>query len=633
MQSLYRGYIRTQNKKSIEPLKVRTEPFKTLEQIKKFPDYAGVMQDDVMFIDIDDYEQSEKLMDIVEHFQLNCRVTCTSRGKHFTFKNTSGLIKKNRTHAQLAVGLEADIKLGSRTSYEVLKVDGVVRHVEWDKEEGQEYDEIPKWLLPVKIKAGFVNMEAGDGRNQLLFNYILTLASHGFSMEESRECIKILNKFVLKEPLDDDELEIVLRDEAFQQPTFYVDGVFQHNVFGQYVMANNHIIKINKQLHIYDNGVYVKDTEDIERLMLNYLDQLKDNQRKETIKYITLKTEDKEISDARYIAFNNGNYDLAEDCLIPFDPNIIITNRIPWNYNPNASSEIVDTTLYNLACGDKELVSLLEECIGYCFYRLNELGKFFILIGDKSNGKSTFLKMIEGVLGSDNRSSLDLIQVTEKFSTAMLFGKLANICADMGDSFIGKDESATLRKIVTGDTLKGEEKGFKPFSFIPYAKLLFSANDIPKMHDPTGALQRRLIIIPFNGKFVEGSPGYDPYIWQKLKQKECMEYLVMLGIKGLQRVLHKNGFTESIKVEAELIQYETDNNPILSFIEDTGTEMIENQPVGEVYKRYQLYCADSGMVPLAKNSFSKQLKNRLGLNAEVKKINSKCIRVYIKMSK
>ena len=55
-------------------------------------------------------------------------------------------------------------------------------------------------------------MDAGDGRNQALFNYILTLTSNDFSVDDTRECIRILNRFVLKEPLSDDELEVILRD-------------------------------------------------------------------------------------------------------------------------------------------------------------------------------------------------------------------------------------------------------------------------------------------------------------------------------------------------------------------------------------------------------------------------------------
>lgn len=135
------------------------------------------------------------------------------------------------THAPLAVGLTADIKVGTRLSYEVIKIDGEERFCEWDIEPGEKYDELPKYFFPVRASADFVDMDAGDGRNQALFNYILTLTANDFSVDETRECIRILNKFVLKESLSDDELEVILRDEAFQKPVFYNGSTFLFDRF------------------------------------------------------------------------------------------------------------------------------------------------------------------------------------------------------------------------------------------------------------------------------------------------------------------------------------------------------------------------------------------------------------------
>ena len=166
---LYKGYVETKGKASIEKLKNRTT-WKTYDEVKNLNGFGGVLADDTILIDIDDSDQSEILMNIVEELQLDCKVLCTSRGKHFLFKNRT--IARNRTHVQLAVGLTADIKVGSKLSYEVIKIDGEERFCEWDIEEGGKYQEVPKWLFPVKATADFVDMDAGDGRNQALFNYI-----------------------------------------------------------------------------------------------------------------------------------------------------------------------------------------------------------------------------------------------------------------------------------------------------------------------------------------------------------------------------------------------------------------------------------------------------------------------------
>src|SRR5699024_4892885 len=161
-----------------------------------------------------------------------------------------------------------------------------------------------------------------------------------------------------------------------------------------------------------------------------------------------------------------------------------------------------------------------------CFFTRNELGKAFILIGDKANGKSTFLSLLQAMLGSENISSLDLSELGERFKTAELFGKLANIGDDIGDEFVANP--ALFKKLVTGDRVNVEKKGQDPFEFNNYSKFIFSANKIPRIKDRTGAVQRRLVIIPFNASFSKDDPDFDPYIKQKLLRKSSIEYLVML---------------------------------------------------------------------------------------------------------
>lgn len=624
---LYKGYVETKGKQSIEKLKNRTK-YKTYEEVKDLNGFGGVLANDTILIDIDDAEQSEILMNIVEEFQLDCRVYCTSRGRHFLFKNHT--IARNRTHVQLAVGLTADIKVGSKLSYEVIKINGEERFCEWDIEEGGKYQEVPKWLFPVKATAEFVDMDAGDGRNQALFNYILTLTANDFTVDETRECIRILNKFVLKEPLSDDELEVILRDEAFQKPVFFMGSTFLFDKFAVYMKNTAHIVKINGQLHIYKEGIYTNGYKEIEADMIQHIPNLKKMQRREVLDYMELIVEEKQPSEANLIAFNNGVYDIMTGELKPFSTEIVITNKIPWDYDPDAYSELADSTLNKLSCGDAVIRSLLEECIGYCFYRRNELGKAFILTGDKSNGKSTFLDCVKAILGEKNISALDLKELGDRFNTSMMFGKLANIGDDIGDDFLQGSQVSIFKKIVTGNRIKAERKGQDPFEFNPFIKLLFSANDIPRMKDKTGAVLRRLVIIPFNATFGKSDPDYDPFIKYKLIEKESIEYFIRLGIEGLKRVIINDEFTKSTKVQNQLNEYEEENNPIIAFIADSGIDMIENEPTNEVYKRYQVFCADNAMTPMSNIVFSKQINKRLGFKVIQKKLNNVNRKIFVK---
>lgn len=623
---IYKGYIETRNKAPLTKYR-GGKNLSTLEEVENLPEYAGVLADDVILVDIDDNEQSEILMNIIEDKQIDCIVRRTSRGRHFLFRNTS--VDKCKQGKNLACGLKADMKIGKHNGTQVLKFDGKERFIEWDSE-GRDLAEIPKWLIPISSSIDFFNMEEGDGRNSTLFSYILTLTNAGFTREETRECIEIINKYVLKEPLSDDELELILRDEAFPEDTFFEGKKFLHNNFATFLKNNDHVTRIYGQLHVYRDGVYVPGSREIQRAMIKHVPTMKDGQRNEVLKYLDLICDESDPDKcANLIVFSNGIYDLVTGELKEYSFNNIITNMIPWGYDPDAYSELADKTLNKLACNKPEIRALLEECIGYCFYRRNELSKAFILTGGGSNGKSVYLDMVKNVLGGDNYSALDLNELDERFSVATMAGKLANIGDDISDEFLQGRAIANFKKLVSGNQVKAEIKNDPNIFFMkPTVKLLFSANDVPPMKDRTGAVLRRLVIVPFNAKFSKDDPDFDPYITWKLRDEEVMKYLVRLGIEGLKRVIANNGFTQSAEVESELSEFEMQNNPILAFLCDTDIEKIENQPTKDVFRLYKMYCVENEYNALKQTNFTKEINRRLNLITKRVRIDGELTSIY-----
>lgn len=629
MRDLFKGYVPTKNKECLMKFKGKSSSeLKTYRQVKNLPEYAGILADNTILIDIDNYEESEKLMQIVEDLQLRCRVYETTRGKHFLFANNDRC-EKNKTHARLACGLYADIKLGSRTSYSILKYNDKERSIIYDIFDDEEYEVVPKWLLPVNAKLDFLDMKQGDGRNQSLFNYILTLQSNDYSDDEARECIRIINKYVLSDPLADSEIETILRDDSFKKPVFFKKTTFLFDKFATFIKNNNHIIKINGQLHIYSDGVYKVGDDAIQAEMIKHIPQLNMAKRREVIAYLKLLIKNStNISPAHYIAFKNGIYNLETGELEEFSPSKIITNKINFNYNPDAHSELLDRTLDKLACHDKNIRMLLEEAAGYCLYRRNELRKAFILTGERRNGKSTYLAMIENMLGRENIASLDLKELGDRFKTAELFGKLANIGDDIDGDFIASP--GMFKKLVSGSTVNAEKKGSDPFEFSNYSKFLFSANEIPRIRDKTGAVIDRLVIVPFNATFSKSDPDYDPFIKYKLLQDDCMEYMILLAVEGLKRVLKAQEFTKSEKTANAIMEYEEENNPILVFFQSIDVSMVENEPTNNVYKKYKEFCMANGLEELSNIAFSKLIKKHFNLKIINKTIKGKKYRLFVK---
>lgn len=624
---LYKGFARNVKGQKYPPRNPQPLP---LEGVNGYDGFSGIMNPNTVLIDADEEPYNSILQNIVTGEELSVFMTDREggRGVHVLMVNNDISLKK-ADKVMLACGIIADFHLGYSLPGECLKYNGAERVPIYNR---QPYQEMPKYFTPLpKCNIDFANMGEGDGRNSTLFAYILTLQNAGFDEDDIRDTIRIINKDVLTEPMEEKELDVILRDEALKKQVFFPKSKFSHDKFAEHIKTQYHVKKINGQLHIYENGIYVPGYDAIERAMVREISSLTSNQRNEVLKYLKVVcVEEEQSADLNLIPFKNGVYNLNTDCLEQFSPNHIIMNQIPWNYNPDAKSDLVDSVLDRLSCGNADIRYSLEEVAGACLYRSAAVGGGMaaILIGDKYNGKSTFIGMVKSMLGNKNYSALDIKELGDRFSTETLYGKLANIGDDISGEYI--QDASVFKKLVTGEVVKAERKGQDPFNFVSYAMQIYSANDIPRIKDPTGAVFRRLLLIPLNGKFTKDAPDYAPFIKYKLEQAEHMEYFIQLALDGLSDVLRNKCFTVSEKSAQQKSNYEVENNPVLAFVEESGKESIINQTTADVYKRYQVFCAENGFNnTVSKITFSKSVNRILETKTRQTKINGKNLQVYV----
>ena len=624
-KEVFKGYATGDGKNPT--MKVKDAKLLSWEQIEGNHSFGAILNKDYVDISFDSDELSQKFWDMAEQNNWNCLILENPNNGHIHsyWKDTHHRIEKGGRDKKLAVGLIADIHSGS--TYIPLKVDGVDRFP--PSFEPSQVDEVPDELLPVNTQIDLMDLSEGDGRNDSLFRYILVLQGAGMEEDTIRRVLKNANEFILSDALSQDELDVILRDEAFEKPVFYNGKTFMHDKFGDYMMKKHYIKRINGQLHCYRDGIYMTGGKYIENLMTDEIRNIKANQRTEVLKYIEVRIPDSEdvLMQENLIAFRNGILNIKTDELLPFSPEYIVTNKIPWDYNPEAYSELCDKTLDKISCNDKEIRALLEECAGYCLYRKNKLQKSFILTGSGSNGKSTYLEALKCMLGRQNYSALDLAELDDKFSTVMLAGKLANIGDDISDEFLKGKTLSVFKKIVSANDIKAENKG--QMHFFNHFKLLFSANNIPRMKSQGfSAIKRRILIIPFNAKFSKDDDDYNPDIEDELKTNESMEYFIRLAVEGLKRALDNKGFTESKKVEEQVEEFEKDNNPIIGWLDSLGEESDDDivsyfgrTPINELYAGYDVYCCQNGFKSISVRELSKQLQKKFGLESVRRKIS------------
>lgn len=327
-----------------------------------------------------------------------------------------------------------------------------------------------------------------------------------------------------------------------------------------------------------------------------------------------------------------GLFNLKTKQLEKHNPEIIATNLIPHVYNPEAYSKLVEDVLNKMCCNDAELRMLLEEMIGYTFYRSCKFKAAFFLYGPKANnGKSTFLETLKSTLGKENYTALSLDNLKDRFKTAELAGKLANIGDDIDANFIS--DISVFKKLSDGDTIMAERKGKDPFQLENYATLIFSANRMPKTGDKTDGLLTRMTIIPFNAVFDKNAPDFNRFIGRDLQKEESLEYMIKIGVNGLLRLLDNGGvFTEPSSVENAKVEYKLSNDTLLQFLqylrdEDKNTE---NYTPSQLYQEYANWCKNNGLdKPMSSNSFGTEMK-RLGYEKKQKTIEGKRVWYYIK---
>lgn len=637
--NLFKGYIPSSGKAPLYSVKT----FEPLQSPPDKGDYVGVLKEEYIQVDVDEQKLADIVFEIVKAKNAKCDILKTTRGYHFYFKNTT--VEKQGVHVFSACGIPCDYGLGSKQRVVPLRIttsekfDSFVNGEKIEKYKSKittrewiqtydEIDELPCWLYPICAKS-FGIMET-ETRNQSLFNYILRLQSKGFSHPEVIETLNVINEYIFEYPLSQKELDTITREESFSDEFFYSeDGKFKHDTFGNYMLANCNIMMINGQCNIYTkNCLYTNDPFEFEKAMLHKIPSLKEAQRKEVYKYITLKCErEGEFASPKYIGLKDFVLDIETMEEIEYSPNIIINNKIPFNYDKDAYCEVADKTFNKVCCGDPQIRSLLEEMIGYSLYRANTMQTCFILTGEGSNGKSTILNVIKKLLGKDNYTSLDLRELEETFKPAELYNKLANLGDDISAKYL--ENSSMFKKIVTGNAVMVQRKYMQPFELESYATQIFCANEMPVVSDKTDGFTRRLTLLPFKARFTKNDKDYDPFIEDKLLSNESIEYVLKLAVEGLKRVLINNHFTKSDVGEGEKTEYLMSNNNVLDWLQEDPK--IENESINDVYLSYKVWCTINGCNSTKKINFGKEIK-RLGFESVPKRIDGKTVRVYEKES-
>ena len=597
---------------------------KTWDEVKDFENIAVVVPKGYVVLDFDTTSDAEIMLKIIDGLDLKTRVMNTTRGIHCWFKapeeNPKNFIKN-----RLAVGIYCDRKSGGRNAYVKIKQDGKAR--EWiRKVKGDDLEVVPKWLYSVSAPSGkfqFKGMGDGSGRNQELFNYIVYLQTKGFNRDEIRQTIEIINEYVFDESLTDSEIATICRNEAFKPDDVIAEQIakseksvgFSHVTIAEELISEHRLINYNGMIYEYLDGYY-QPCEYLGKYCREKVFGIKTNQRNEVINYIQdmKKVRKKDIKGNPYIInCKNTRLDIRTGKCLEYDPSVIEFLRLPVVYDPSAYSADLDKMLNRVFCGDREVINLFEELLGYGLMGHAKFAKLFLFCGNGSNGKSTILDLLRTFAGFENCSSMGINETTSTFGKIELEHKYFNIGDDIDNETI--KDTGTLKRISAGNTITVENKGEKKYSTVITTTLIFSANSIPKSFDKTDGFYRRWTIIPFNAKFSITDEDYDPMIEDKITTPESLSYMLNMALRGAKRLLKQGHFTEPQSVKDALETYKADNSTVLSWIEDKdlNEDYFLDKPRDVSYSDFCDWCKVSGIKPTnitGKKTFFKEVAQK-----------------------
>ena len=592
-----------------------------LSELESEPNILGVLADNVVMVDFDTQADAAAFARLMYSQGLKAPVMTTTKGKHFYFKATPEVVAKAYTHVQVACGLIADFKLGNKKGLDLIKFQGEMR--QWENADA-ELIPLPKFLTVIEINANkpvsLTELTEGS-RNATLFTYVGKLKRRGFSAEECHQLMAAINKYVLPKPLPKGEIDTICRPEsyegAYEGGSAEGEEKLSHADLAQIIIEENRLAIIGGAMYGLVDGIYkVLPDHVFDRIIINHDKNSTINRRREVYKYCVAMAKHYEPEEVmmrpELIPFANGVVDITTQTVAPFEAyDMPFTNRIPFNFptsdiNILEYQPVLDDFMHAITCNVGDRVQTLYEMAGSCLYRKNALRGIFILVGNKANGKSTFLKFLNYCLGRDNVSNLSLHDLSNPFYLTSIAGKLANLGDDIGDSFVA--DSSVLKSIATSDRIMGNIKFKDPVMFTPYCTLIFTANFIPRISDPTGAVQNRLQFVKFEADFTSGA---DIGILERLCTPQNASIFLARAAWYYTHALSMGCYMPNQDTFGVAEEFSRSSNPVLLFLDEFYCDRLNNlveQEVSTVYDEFVRFCESEGCSKMSRTMFSRRMK-------------------------
>jgi len=480
-------------------------------------------------------------------------------------------------------------------------------------------------------------------RNDTACSLAGTMRKRGMSIEAIRVALKADNEKRFDPPLDDEEIEGILKQAAKWAPgstaepehltdlgnarrlvTQYGQDLRYSNQRGSFTWTGRRWEQdetgaVERLAKATVRSIYVEaaacDDKDVRERIASHAHRSESDARikamvalARTEAEIVLKHDDLD-RDPWLLNVRNGTLNLKTGELQPHNRNDLISRLISIDYSEVAACPRWLSFLERVTLGDDELINFLQKVVGYSLTGLTGEQVLLILYGLGANGKSTFLNVLLSLFADYGRQTgTETLLVKRGDQIPNDVARLA------GSRFVSAVETESGRRLAEGlvkqmtggDRMTARFLHHEFFEFQPTFKLWLAVNHKPRIVGTDHAIWRRIRLIPFTVTIPERER--DPDLTEKLK--EDLPGVLSWAVAGCLE-WQAEGLKAPQAITAATDEYRDESDVIAAFI----SERCKVGPDCEVskaglYEAYAEWCQKSGERPLSKKELGARLMEK-----------------------
>ncbi|OOR06470.1 DNA primase [Bacillus mycoides] len=321
--------------------------------------------------------------------------------------------------------------------------------------------------------------------------------------------------------------------------------------------------------------------------------------------------------DSHSFLFNcdNGVIDLKTGELLPHDRDWLLTKLSPIKYDRNAECpnwKAFLESIFKTHTGeaDHELINYLQKAIGYSLTGVTKEQVMFFLFGNGRNGKSTFINIIQDLLGDYGRQT-NSDTFLKKRNDSGINNDVARLDGARFVSAVESEEGqqlseALVKQITGGEKMSARFLRQEYFEFTPEFKVFFTTNHKPIVKGSDEGIWRRIMLIPFTITIPKDKIDYD--LPDKLAKE--MPGVLRWAVEGCMK-WQAEGLRAPEAVKAATAEYREDMDILAPFIDENCTVNSSVRiEAKSMYENYTKWCYQNNELELKNRAFYRQLEVR-----------------------